>query len=86
MMFTVCAVRDLAVGIFLQPFTVRSSGEAVRSFVDTVNDGSKGNLMNSHPEDYELYELGLYDDSAARYVLHADPVRLARGLDHRVSA
>jgi len=57
------AVKDLAVQAFGQPFFVRAKGEALRSFQDEVNGrGNAQSAIAAHPEDYELYELGDYDD------------------------
>lgn len=56
----VCTVRDSAVDSFLRPFYVRSSGEAIRVFGDAVNGGDNG--MKAHPEDYELYHIGTFEE------------------------
>lgn len=53
------AVYDHAVGAYLQPFFMRSSGEAIRAFTDTVNDPST--LFNRHPKDYTLFRIGWFD-------------------------
>lgn len=56
----VFSVKDVKVGGYLKPFFVRSHGEAERAFMDTVND--PGTVLYKHPEDYQLYYLGEYDD------------------------
>lgn len=67
--FVVCAVRDAALDAFFPPIFVRSTGEAMRSFMDEVNrDGSP---MQAHPSDYELFLIGSYDDADASIVVHA---------------
>lgn len=78
------AVKDLAVGAFMRPFFVQSRGVANRSFADEVNNAESP--MNKHPEDYELYELGSFDEESGRLAEHEDgaPVLLSRGKDvHR---
>ena len=61
MFLSVFAVRDSAVGCFGRPFYLQSEGQAVRSFQDEVNRNDKDNMMFLHPEDFELFYLGLFD-------------------------
>lgn len=61
MKMKICVVRDRAVDAFGQPFFVKHVGEAMRSFQDEVN--RVGSPFNAHPDDYDLYLLGEYDDS-----------------------
>lgn len=60
------AVKDLAVQAFGQPFFTRSKGEAMRSFQDEANSTDPNSPMAKHPEDYELYYLGTYEDETAK--------------------
>lgn len=54
------AVRDRQLDAFLRPFAAQSIGQAVRSFRDEINNNQSD--MNKHPEDYELYHLGEFQD------------------------
>lgn len=58
----IVSVRDSAVEAFMNPFVVPATGAAVRSFKDEVNRKDAGNAMNKHPDDYELYVLGTFDE------------------------
>lgn len=59
------AVKDLAVQAFGMPFFVRSKGEAMRSFIDEVNNkGQQNSAIAAHPDDYELYSIGEYEEDA----------------------
>lgn len=80
MIRVVCAVRDRATVSFGNPIFVVALGEAHRSFADEVNrDGSP---FNAHPEDYDLYELGSFDDATGRIVMLDDgPRQVAIGKD-----
>lgn len=60
------AVRDRAIDAFNQPIFVRAQGEALRSFIDEVNNPQSP--MNAHPEDYDLYLLGAYDEDTGELV------------------
>ena len=78
----VCAVRDSAVGAFNRPFFVPSIGVANRSFSDEVNRKSDDNPMYAHPDDFELYELGTFDEEAGVFV-QMYPRCVARAKDVR---
>lgn len=54
----VVAIRDRAVDAFLRPWYVRSTGEALRVFTDSLN--TPDSQMKVHPEDYDLYALGTF--------------------------
>lgn len=62
----VFAVRDRASVSFLDPFCVVHKGLAERMFKDAVNDSKTP--MFKHPEDYDLYELGTYDDETGLFI------------------
>lgn len=63
MKLTVFAVRDLKALAFLQPFYSPSVGSALRAFGDACNES--GSPFNKHPEDYQIFEIGSYEDSDA---------------------
>lgn len=55
------SVKDRATDSFGQPITVKAVGEAMRSFVDECNN--KESNLNKHPEDFDLYLVGEFDDA-----------------------
>ena len=67
------SVYDKAVGAYMQPFMVRSSGEAVRSFTEACNDPQKP--FGKYASDYSLYHHGYFDDNSGLYDC-GDPVRI----------
>jgi len=73
-----CAVRDSAVNAFARPFCVPSTAVAIRGFRDEVN--RKGSEMNNHPADYELFEVGMFDEDTATMTSCA-PRSLSRAVD-----
>lgn len=76
------AVKDLAVQAFGQPFFTRSKGEAIRSFQDETNSDATTSAIAKHPEDYELYYLGDYDETEG--TMHTNmPELIARAKDLR---
>lgn len=82
MKFTVCAVRDRASGAFARPMFVPAVGSAIRGFSDEINrKGDAENPLNSHPEDFDLFELGTWDDNTGRFDGLEDPRQVAVGKD-----
>lgn len=80
--YVVCAVRDKAAEVFGQPFCVPAIGLAVRGFTDQVNRQAPDNPIYSHPQDFDLYELGTYTDTIGLLEQTTDHPRvIARGLD-----
>jgi hypothetical protein len=63
-LFVVC-VRDRALDIFGRPFFAPSMAMAERSFKDEVN--SADSPMSAHPEDFDSYLLGTYDEATATF-------------------
>lgn len=61
MILKIFAVRDAAVEAFLQPFFSPSTGAAIRSLQEAVNDPK--HEFSKHAKDYSLWELGSFDDA-----------------------
>lgn len=59
----VFSVYDLKACAFMQPFFSVNSGSAMRAFGDVLVK-EPGSVMAMHPEDYQLFELGTYDDNS----------------------
>lgn len=52
---------------------------ARRSFGDAVNDPQTG--VSRHPEDYQLYQVGVFDDNAGTFDKFVSPEFLANAVD-----
>lgn len=59
-LFIFC-VRDSASDQFGNPMFLIAPGQAVRSFTSEVNRAAEDNIMFSHPDDFELFEVGSFD-------------------------
>ena len=84
MKFKIVAVRDNAIGTFAHPWLVASIGAAVRAFGDEVKregDNGQRNPLFMHPADFDLYELGEYDDDGI-FETHL-PNKIASGVDYK---
>jgi len=80
MKYVVVTVRDRTADVFGQPFFVARVGQAIRSFADEVNNASSDSAIAKHPEDFDLYELGSFDDETATFECGA-PRQIAIGKD-----
>lgn len=79
MKMLVCSVYDLATKAFMQPFFVRTKGEAARSFMDACSDG-KTNFCR-HPSDFVLFTLGEFDDASGHIDSYQTPEKVMTALD-----
>jgi hypothetical protein len=53
----------------------------VRSLRDEVNSKDSTSDLNRHPSDFELYELGVFDDDSGKLLPHDLPQLVARAKD-----
>lgn len=79
MQMVVCSIRDRAAEAYGRPFFLPSVGVAIRSFQDEVNRRAEDNQVYQHPDDFDLFELGSFDDSSGKFVLHESPKQVAMG-------
>lgn len=73
------AVHDTKAEAYLQPFFLRTKGEAIRSFSEECK--KTGSPFNAHSSDFSLYELGEYDELSASIVCHKSPLHLANAAE-----
>lgn len=74
----ICSVRDRALDAFMTPVFVPAIGLALRSFSDEVNRSDSP--MFAHPEDYDLYQIGVFHDDTGNITPHP-PRMVAVGKD-----
>lgn len=77
MKLRVYSVRDIKADAFAPPFFLGRDEVAARSFSDAIHDPK--HPMASHPEDYELYCLGDFDDETGRIEPAQNPIFLVNG-------
>lgn len=78
------AVKDRKAGVFTAPQCVVRLEAGLRSFSDEVNNPRNGeNMWFRHPEDFELYHVGSFDDQVGRLLPLTDPVLLGCGDEFR---
>lgn len=78
------AIHDSKAEAYLQPFTMRSKGEALRAFENTVNDPSTA--FYKHSADYTLFEIAEYDEEKGEVLPNSIRVALANALELKKSS
>ncbi|AZL82793.1 nonstructural protein [Apis mellifera associated microvirus 27] len=63
-MFKMYSICDTKAEIFHPPFFKKTHGEAERDFQSIVNEPKS--TLHNHPEDFDLYYLGTYDDTTGK--------------------
>jgi len=76
-MLSMYAIFDRAVGKYMQPFFAMADGQAVRMFVDAINDSTT--TLGKHPEDYSLNKIGVFDDASGTFASLEVPELVVRG-------
>jgi hypothetical protein len=77
MKLVIVAVKDRAAECFARPMFVPSTGVAIRSFSDEVNRAADDNQLYAHPDDFDMYELGIFDDFTGQFTLSENPSIIA---------
>lgn len=77
MKLEIVAVKDRALDAFGRPFYVQTIGQAIRSFQDEVNN--KESEIHKHPEDYDLYHLGTWNDDTGQFTNNQPPMQICIG-------
>jgi len=74
-MFT---VYDSKSETYLRPFSMLTAGEAVRGFITTLNDPITDYCK--YPADFTLFEVGSFDETTCKLVIHEALINLGNGL------
>nr|QJB18842.1 MAG: nonstructural protein [Microvirus sp.] len=79
MKLNLCSVKDRAADAYGRPMFVPSTGVAIRSFSDEVNRNDADNQLFHHPDDFDLYEFGIFDDNSGTFEIYDQPKLLSLG-------
>ena len=85
MKLILCSVKDRASDAYGRPMFVPSSGVAIRSFSDEVNRSEPDNQLFNHPDDFDLYEFGEFDDNTGLFNLYDQPKLLTLGKQVKIT-
>lgn len=86
MKLVMCSMKDRAADAFARPMFVPSVGVAIRSFSDEINREDKDNQLYAHPDDFDLFELGIFDDSNGKFDLYDEPKQIAIGKQVKIQS
>lgn len=79
MQLKVYSIHDQKCEIFNTPYFQVTHGEAERNFKSLVND--KKSKVADHPEDYDLYYLGEYDDNKGHFKTLDTPQHMLKAIE-----
>ena len=80
MIHKIFTIYDNKAMAYLPPFFLHRTEMALRTFSDCVN--SKDHQFGRHPADYNIFELGTYDDEHAKITEYTAPKNLGNGLEY----
>jgi len=76
----IVSIHDRAAACFSRPVFTQTEGTAIRSFTDEVNRAGADNELGKHPADFDLYVVGVFDDSNGEFICEAQPRLLLKGV------
>lgn len=79
MKLVVVSIRDRAAQCFSRPVFTQTEGTAIRSFTDELNREGADNELAKHPEDFDLYVVGVFDDDDGLFTCESIPRLLLKG-------
>lgn len=85
MKYKIVCVRDRVADVYSVPQFVLNLGAAIRGFGDEVrrpHSENSPNNLNQHPEDFDLYFLGEYEDETGSFEPLERPKQIAIGKDY----
>lgn len=72
------AVRDVISDTYGRPFYSPNVASGVRSITMEVNNAHMDNMLHTHPDDFELYHLGQFNDATGTFEPFQQPKFLLR--------
>ena len=85
MLQVIVSVKDTAAQAFGRPVFVPAVPVAVRSFRDEVKSKKSDQDLDKYPDDFELYEIGTFDDATGIVQVLDAPRMVARAKDLKES-
>lgn len=81
MKLKIFTVYDSKAESYMQPFYMQSTGQAIRSMEDTVQD--ENHQFHKHAEDFTLFEIGTFDDQTCAIDLYAAHTPLGCAIEYK---
>lgn len=70
---------DMKGQLYSRPFWQETTGAMLRDWSDLANN--KEHPIGQHPEDYCLYEVGVWDDKEGKLISHKQPMALGKAVE-----
>lgn len=70
----ILSIYDKKAELYMQPFFVPTVGVAFRNLQDEIARGGDDNVLAKHPEDFQLFHIGHYEEEAG--TIHPHPPKL----------
>ena len=80
-MMKMFAIYDVKADFYANPFTARTTAEALRSFAQAANDEKI--TISQNPEDFALYELAIYDEQTGQISPLDVPMKLGIAAEYQ---
>jgi hypothetical protein len=85
MKYNVCCIYDRVAQLYGIPNFVNTKGATIRAFADELNRPAENNQLHQHPDDFDLYYLGTFDDQECVWDMLPTPELLARGSNLKIT-
>jgi len=79
MLHKLYVIFDNASGLYASPTLAVTEAEVRRNFSTIVN--AEGNAISANPQDFSLYELGIFDNETGKFSLLDTPTRVMTALE-----
>lgn len=77
------SLYDSGVGAYLKPFWADHKANAIRSFIQLINDKSdNNNMVANHPDQFVLFEIGEFDQNSGVFSSYQTPLSLGNGVEY----
>jgi len=77
MKYLLISMKDRAIDAFMPCGNARAEGEALRVFKDMIGD--RQTPQGQHPDDYDMYVVGLFNDQTGEIEPTIPPRKIADG-------
>lgn len=80
----VVGIKDLKANSFIEMGAVTNTGVAIRAFADQINRNDPQNNLYKWPDDYNIYQIGVYNPRTGQIAGNDVPALLAAGISVKV--
>lgn len=79
MLLSIFVLHDITAEVYTSPFFTSGQSVAKRTLKNMVE--TPGSTIYTNPEDFRLYEIGIYDDSTGTIDLYEEKLYVCRASD-----